>query len=165
MAALIGFLIFEGFQLLDASGPIAAFEIAGRYRPGAYALTTLAKAAGSVASSTGVSMNAIGCGSAPALDTLVVAGGDGARQALRDPEILGFVRAAAPKARRVTSVCSGAFILAEAAMSARILRPPLSRRDGSDPGPAIERLRVECAREGRGVGGHDRQALRRVVRG
>src|SRR5271154_6446781 len=105
MAAQIGFLVFEGFQLLDASGPIAAFEIAGRYRPGAYELTTLAKASGSIASSSGVSMNAIGFARAPPLDTLVVAGGDGTRQAFRDPEILRLVEAAAAEARRVTSVC------------------------------------------------------------
>jgi hypothetical protein len=43
----------KAFRLLDASRPIAAFEVARRYRPGAYALTTLAKAAGSVASSRG----------------------------------------------------------------------------------------------------------------
>ena len=116
MVAQIGFVIFEGFQLLDAAGPIAAFEIAGRYRPGAYASTVLAKAAGSVASSSGVSMNAIGLARAPTLDTLVVAGGEGIRQAFRDPEILRFVQAAATKARRVASVCSGAFILAEAGL-------------------------------------------------
>ena len=110
----IGFLIFEGFQLLDASGPIAAFEIAGRHRPGAYELTTLAKASGSVASSSGVSINAIGFERAPALDTLVVAGGDDTRRAFRDPEILRFVQAAARLARRVTSVC--ALILAEAGL-------------------------------------------------
>jgi hypothetical protein len=60
----------KAFRLLDASRPIAAFEIARRYRPGAYALTTPAKASGSVASSTGVSMNAIGLARAPALDAL-----------------------------------------------------------------------------------------------
>jgi transcriptional regulator GlxA family with amidase domain len=112
----IGFLVFEGFQLLDASGPIAAFEIAGRHRPGAYELTTLAKASGLVASSSGVSIDAIGLAGAPALDTLVVAGGDGTRRAFRDPEILRFVQAAARQARRVTSVCSGALILAEAGL-------------------------------------------------
>ena len=116
MPSQIGFLVFEGFQLLDASGPIAAFEIAGRYCRGAYALTTLAKAAGAVASSSGASMNAIGLEQAPALDTLVVAGGDGTRQAVRDLEILRFVQAAATTTRRVTSVCSGAFILAEAGL-------------------------------------------------
>ena len=38
----IGFLIFPDFQLLDAAGPIAAFEIAGRFVPGAYRLRVLA---------------------------------------------------------------------------------------------------------------------------
>ena len=116
MPAQIAFLIFENFQLLDAAGPIAAFEIAGRYRPGAYALTTLAKSSGVVASSSGASMSALDMRSAPALDTLVVAGGDGTRQAFRDPELLDFLRQAAAKARRIASVCSGAFLLAEAGL-------------------------------------------------
>jgi hypothetical protein len=65
----------KAFRLLDASRPTAAFEIARRYRPGA---STLAKAAGSVASSTGVSMNAVGL-ARPALDALVVAEAGGQR--------------------------------------------------------------------------------------
>ena len=43
MARRIGFLIFDGFQILDAAGPIAAFEIAGRYCEGAYALEVIAE--------------------------------------------------------------------------------------------------------------------------
>ena len=31
MTRAIGFLIFDGFQILDAAGPIAAFEIAGAH--------------------------------------------------------------------------------------------------------------------------------------
>ena len=31
MPRRIAFLIFDGFQILDAAGPIAVFEIAGRY--------------------------------------------------------------------------------------------------------------------------------------
>jgi transcriptional regulator GlxA family with amidase domain len=116
LPAQIAFLIFENFQLLDAAGPIAAFEIAGRYRPGAYALTTLAKSHGVVASSSGASMSALDMRSAHALDTLVIAGGDGTRQAFRDPELLDFLRQAAAKARRIASVCSGAFLLAEAGL-------------------------------------------------
>jgi len=116
LPAQIAFLIFENFQLLDAAGPIAAFEIAGRYRPGAYALTTLAKSHGVVASSSGASMSALDMRSAHALDTLVIAGGDGTRQAFRDRELLDFLRQAAAKARRIASVCSGAFLLAEAGL-------------------------------------------------
>ena len=38
MSRTIAFLVFPDFQILDAAGPIAAFEIAGRYRRGAYAI-------------------------------------------------------------------------------------------------------------------------------
>ena len=49
----IGFLIFPDFQLLDAAGPIAAFEIAARLRPGSYELRILAARAGRIVSSSG----------------------------------------------------------------------------------------------------------------
>ena len=50
-------------------------------------------------------------------DTLVVAGGDGTVEALRDRAAHRDDRAASPaRSRRVTSVCSGAFLLAEAGL-------------------------------------------------
>ena len=42
MPRRIAFLIFPQFQILDATGPVAAFEIAERYRPGTYTLHTVA---------------------------------------------------------------------------------------------------------------------------
>src|SRR5271166_435215 len=112
----VGFLVFDGFQLLDAAGPISAFEIGGRHSPGAYRLHVLSTRTGAVPSSAGASMQAEALASAPALDTLVVAGGDGTYEATRDAAILGFVREAARVCRRVASVCSGTFILAEAGL-------------------------------------------------
>ena len=112
----IGFLIFPDFQLLDAAGPIAAFEIAGLYGQGAYALHVLAQTAGRVASSSGATMEAEAIGDAPVLDTLVVAGGMGTRDPALLADHVAPVRAAAASARRTTSVCSGAFILAEAGL-------------------------------------------------
>jgi transcriptional regulator GlxA family with amidase domain len=50
------------------------------------------------------------------IDTLVVAGGLGVREAYRDERIPGWLRAAAPRTRRVTSVCTGAFLLARAGL-------------------------------------------------
>jgi transcriptional regulator GlxA family with amidase domain len=50
----------------------------------------------------------------PAYDTVLIAGGIGARAAMLDPKVQGFVRAAMKTARRVCSVCSGAYILAQA---------------------------------------------------
>jgi transcriptional regulator GlxA family with amidase domain len=116
MSARIGVLLFDGFQLLDAAGPIAAFEIAARYAEGAYALEIFARQPGPVSSSSGAAIQARPLGGAAPLDTLLVAGGDGARQAVRDAELLDLIRLHARTARRVASVCSGAFLLAEAGL-------------------------------------------------
>ena len=116
MTRAIGFLIFPDFQLLDAAGPIAAFEIAGRYVEGAYTLHVLAVTDGPVASSSGATMVAAPLAEAPALDTLVIAGGEGTRDAAQDPALLGYVMAVSGRVRRIASVCSGSYILAEAGL-------------------------------------------------
>lgn len=51
-----------------------------------------------------------------AIDTLIVAGGLGARDAERCPRTLAWLRRVAPGTRRVTSVCTGAFVLAAAGL-------------------------------------------------
>jgi transcriptional regulator GlxA family with amidase domain len=114
MPRQVTFLIYRDFQLLDAAGPIAAFEIAERHQPGSYALRVVAAEAGSVMSSAGVSMHAGSFGRALGVDTLVVAGGDGSRTALSCPRIRRFIQLCAGKARRTSSVCSGAYLLAAA---------------------------------------------------
>lgn len=129
MTRTIDILIFPDFQLLDAAGPITAFEAAGRALPGneasfrlspsAYRLRVVAREAGPVISSSGVQMVAAQWHKdwdAAALDTLIVAGGWGTRAASACPETLAYVRAAAGLARRVASVCSGAFVLAAAGL-------------------------------------------------
>jgi transcriptional regulator GlxA family with amidase domain len=112
----IAFLVFPGFQLLDATGPMAAFEIAGRLRPGSYALRAIAHRPGAVESSCGIPLIARGFGVVPEIDTLIVAGGEGVRTALGCARTLAFIRRCAKRARRVTSVCSGSFLLAGAGL-------------------------------------------------
>jgi transcriptional regulator GlxA family with amidase domain len=112
MARRVAFLIFPDFQLLDAAGPIAAVEIAERYRPGTYESCVVAPAAGLVASTSGATMNARALPKPVSIDTLMVAGGEGTRPASHDARILKFVRACGTKCRRVASVCSGSYILA-----------------------------------------------------
>ena len=114
MTRRIGVLIFPDFQILDATGPIAAFEIAGRYGRGCYAIETLAAGAGLVRSSSGATMGAAALAAGAPLDTLIVSGGEGAHVEQLSPAMLDAVRAAAAGARRTASVCSGAFILAAA---------------------------------------------------
>jgi transcriptional regulator GlxA family with amidase domain len=118
MTRRIAFLIFDGFQILDAAGPIAAFEIAGRYCRGAYALEVVAAEPGLTPSSSSAALAASAFRPRAAYDTLVVAGGDGTRAASQDERILKFVRRTAGRTRRIASVCSGAFILAAAGLLA-----------------------------------------------
>src|SRR6185312_1619984 len=112
----IGLLIFADFQILDAAGPIAAFEIASRYGGGRYAIEVVAFAAGEGRSSSGAAMSAARLDPGAPYDTLMVAGGDGTRAASQDDAALAEVRAAAAGAGRLASVCSGAFILAAAGL-------------------------------------------------
>jgi transcriptional regulator GlxA family with amidase domain len=112
MKKRVAFLLFPDFQLLDAAGPISAFEIAERYAPGSYELRVIAKEPGAVFSTSGASMNAVTLGRPESIDTLVVVGGEGTRAASKDARTLKFVTACAANARRVASVCSGAYILA-----------------------------------------------------
>jgi transcriptional regulator GlxA family with amidase domain len=115
MSRRIAVVIFPGFQLLDAAGPIAAFEIAGRYADGVYGIEVLAAEAGGVASSSGVRMAAEALGDGP-YDTIVISGGDGTRALPELAAIVAWLQRTAPAARRVTSVCSGAYLLAEAGL-------------------------------------------------
>jgi transcriptional regulator GlxA family with amidase domain len=113
---MIGVLIFPDFQLLDAAGPISAFEIASRYTGNAPAIRVLAMKPGPVRSSSGVEMMARGLRPSGAITTLIVAGGEGSRGPAICPKTLAFVRGIAKRGVRVASVCSGAYVLAKAGL-------------------------------------------------
>jgi transcriptional regulator GlxA family with amidase domain len=113
---MIGVLVFPDFQLLDAAGPISVFEIAARFAQAASSIKVLAATPGPVRSSAGVELVARGLKPSGAISTLIVAGGEGVEAAARCDKTLGFVRAMAKRGARVASVCSGAFILAEAGL-------------------------------------------------
>jgi transcriptional regulator GlxA family with amidase domain len=113
---MIGVLIFPDFQLLDAAGPISVFEIAARLANGTSSIRVLAATPGPVRSSSGVEMLARGLKPSGAITTLIVAGGQGVRAAATGEKTLTFVRAMAKRGIRIASVCSGAYVLAEAGL-------------------------------------------------
>ena len=115
MTYSIGMVIFPGFQLLDAAGPISAFEIAEGYAPGAYSQTIMAVTPGPVISSSGVSLIA-GPLRPETFDTLLVAGGEGTRPAALDENLIPWIMQQSRSARRTASICSGAYILAQAGL-------------------------------------------------
>lgn len=113
MSRAIAVVIFPGFQLLDAAGPSSAFEIAERFRPGSYDLTLLAPDGGWIESSSGLTLSATPLDDR-AFDTVVVSGGELDRSMPALHAILGWLRSVRP--RRFASVCSGAYLLAEAGL-------------------------------------------------
>ena len=108
---------FPGVQTLDVTGPAEVFRAAGLIRPPGYEVTVAAAQKQPLATSTvsfvpDAALDDIG----GTLDTLIVAGGTGARRAEDDPRLIDWIREAAKQARRVTSVCTGAFLLARAGL-------------------------------------------------
>src|SRR5450631_2869598 len=113
---MIGVLVFPDFQLLDACGPISVFEIAARFADADPSIKVLAVTPGPVRSSSGVELVARGLKPADAISTLIVAGGNGVGAPATCARTLAFVRGAAQRGIRVASVCSGAYVLAEAGL-------------------------------------------------
>src|SRR3977135_4194395 len=113
---MIGVLVFPDFQLLDAAGPISAFEIAARFAGADPSIKVLAATPGPVRSSSGVELLVRGLRPSGAISTLIVAGGEGVRAAARCKKTLAFVRAMTKRGVRLASVASGAYNLAEAGL-------------------------------------------------
>lgn len=115
MSRSLGVLIYPGFELLDAAGPISAFGNANVFIEDGYSIAVLALAPGPVDSDTGIALQATALSEAP-LDTLIVAGGMDWRVPAHSAPTMAWLKSAARKARRVASVCTGAFVLAEAGL-------------------------------------------------
>jgi transcriptional regulator GlxA family with amidase domain len=113
---------FEGAQLLDVTGPLQILAAVNDEQPGAYEIAIAAREKGELKTSSGIRLVADTSYVKPPkyffsnIDTLMVAGGEGTEAATRDRELIAAIRVAAPKARRVASVCTGAFILAIAGL-------------------------------------------------
>jgi transcriptional regulator GlxA family with amidase domain len=117
-------VVYPGVQILDVTGPLEVFANANRRldelgdrRAPRYEISLVARQAGPLRTTSGIEL-VVGAfaGSRGAIDTLMVAGGDATREALRDRVLIDFVRRRAAQARRVASVCTGSFVLAEAGL-------------------------------------------------
>ena len=112
-------LVFPDFQALDAVGPAEVFSLANRLGGDEHYRVELVSSAGvSLRTSSDVEVTPRRAITSVrgAIDTLMVAGGPGISDAMRDERLVTWVAAAAARARRVASVCNGAFLLAEAGL-------------------------------------------------
>lgn len=110
----VGFFVFPDHEILDLAGPFGAFEAATRLSGRSlYRLEIYSCAGDSVASWGGV-LVATKPGGNARLDTLVVCGGQVASM-LKPGEVEAVARLAR-RASRIASICTGAFLLAEAGL-------------------------------------------------
>jgi transcriptional regulator GlxA family with amidase domain len=115
---------YPGVNALDVIGPLEVFATAaalGMRGPGgtpAYTTEVAAARPGTFVTQSGVQLVASRSLAAlrGGIDTLLVAGGMGTARALEDRILLAALRRLAPRVRRLGSVCSGSFILAEAGL-------------------------------------------------
>ncbi|MCM2579886.1 GlxA family transcriptional regulator [Streptomyces meridianus] len=110
-------VLFHGVQSLDVTGPLEVFSGASRLLGdrAAYCVRTATLDGGPVRSSSGLLLTPdSSLPRSPRPDTLLVPGGAGTRHP--DPRLIDWLRRTAPRAPRVVSVCTGAFLLAEAGL-------------------------------------------------
>jgi len=112
---------YPGIQSLDLVGPFEVFTaaslaVAARERE-AYRVTVVAKGGEPVHTGTGLGILAEPLPDPrQPIDTVVLPGGGGTDAVRADREVMGWIRAIAPNARRMVSVCTGAFLAAEAGL-------------------------------------------------
>jgi transcriptional regulator GlxA family with amidase domain len=115
-------LAFSGLQPLDVVGPHEVFAGAARLlastnRPGGYRVTVVSPQGRSIRSESGLELGTVPLPDpTERIDTLVVPGGGGTKVARADSALIEWLRAAAPQCRRVATVCTGAFLAAEAGL-------------------------------------------------
>src|SRR5215468_5323711 len=117
------FTVYKGVSLLDLAGPLEAFRIAdafssSRGRRAPYECTVVSSRGGRVMTADGVELNTKAARKAAKnqIDTLVVPGGFFVDDVTRDRALVQWIAKTASGCRRISSVCVGSFLLAEAGL-------------------------------------------------
>lgn len=109
----IGILVFDEMEVLDFAGPFEVFSVAGELA-GCCSVVLIAAQDGPVRARNGLRVlpdYVIGQ-HLPAIDVLIVPGGDGSKAAMQHPALMAWLQDQAAQVSVVASVCSGARLLA-----------------------------------------------------
>jgi transcriptional regulator GlxA family with amidase domain len=119
---IVEVLAYPFVKLLDVTGPIQVFASANAFMAQAgeakpYAIRVVARSGERIEASGGVELVVHPLSPVDAaLDTLMIAGGEGVGVATEDTVLIDWIRDRARQARRTASVCTGAFLLAASGM-------------------------------------------------
>lgn len=129
----VGVLVFDSVEELDFVGPWEVLSYANKLRPGSLEMLLIGSHSPVTAFNRLRVLPDVTLEGCPQLDILVVPGGKGRLREMKEQETLAFIRRQYPGLRYLTSVCTGAFLLAEAGL--------LTGRRATTHYTAIEELR------------------------
>ena len=113
----IGVLIFPQVEEMDFVGPFEVLSYINKLKPNSAEVFLVAEKSDVIQAFNGMKIvPEYSFDTCPDLDILVVPGGKGRFEAMHNPKIREFVLNQAKNTRYMTSVCTGAFILATAGL-------------------------------------------------
>ncbi|NOT85185.1 MAG: GlxA family transcriptional regulator [Methylococcaceae bacterium] len=121
----VAIVVYPGAEIIDITGPMEVFAFAnvglqksGMCREPAYPIEVLATQRGPINTSCGLQIiaNKAYSDAPDNIDTLLIAGTTDVDILLGDAALQDWIRVIAPRVRRLASVCTGAFLLAESGL-------------------------------------------------
>ncbi|ETW22854.1 GlxA family transcriptional regulator [Mycobacterium gastri] len=117
MARKVLIVGFSGVQALDVVGPFEVFAGASLLTKGGYDVTLVSPGGHPVTTATGLALITEPLPDPrAAVHTVVLPGGAGIDAARDNPELMAWIKAVAPLTRRLVTVCTGAFLAAQAGL-------------------------------------------------
>lgn len=108
----IGIVLFDDVEELDFAGPWEVFTAAAAGKPDALRVVTISERREPVRCAKGLRVLADHrLDDAPALDVVLVPGGQGTRQEIDNPVLIDWLRRTGERCAWVTSVCTGSLLL------------------------------------------------------
>lgn len=115
MTLAIGILVFDDAEELDFVGPWEVFTMANAVAKDTHRVLLMAEREAPVRCAKGMRvLPDVTLAEAPALDVLLIPGGQGTRREVENKPLLAWIAKTAADCRWVTSVCTGALLLAAA---------------------------------------------------
>jgi transcriptional regulator GlxA family with amidase domain len=112
-----GFLIFPKLEELDLVGPWEMISLWSKFLKGPQSCLMVAQSMAPVICAKGMSINPhLSFADCPALDYLLVPGGEGSKEQINNEVLIKFVKDQAAGCKAVLSVCTGSFILHRAGL-------------------------------------------------
>lgn len=109
----VGILIFDEAEVLDFAGPFEVFSVTSElnnFEP--FDVFTVSETLGPISAVNGLSVNPkYDFNNCPEIDILIIAGGNGTRELIKNQNVLDWVYGVYPKSEFTLSICSGARVL------------------------------------------------------